>query len=60
MDKRLETLEKWGKAHKAKDMHQLEGLYAEGSVFELKGMGAASTVLDAKAVSGYNAAVGSD
>ena len=60
MDKRLETLEKWGKAHKAKDMHQLEGLYAEGSVYELQGMGAASTVLDARAVSGYNAAVGSD
>ncbi len=60
MDKRLETLERWGKAHKAKEMHQLEGLYAEGSVYELKGMGASSTVLDAKAVFGYNAAVGSD
>lgn len=60
MDKRLEALEKWGKAHKAKDAHQLEKLYAEGSVYELKGAGALSTILDAKAVSGYNAAVGTD
>ncbi|MHA1973146.1 MAG: hypothetical protein ACTSW1_09145 [Candidatus Hodarchaeales archaeon] len=60
MDKRLKTLEKWGKAHKAKDTHQLAKLYTENSVFELKGTDSPSIMLDAKAFSGYNAEIGSD
>ena len=60
MERKLQTLEKWSHAQKRTATVKFDDLFTEDSVLELKGLGASSTLIDAKTASEYSKAVGSD
>ena len=60
MERKLQTIEKWSQAQKRTATVKFDDLFTEDSIIELKGLGASSTLIDAKTASEYSKAVGSD